>query len=258
MCQTRFAPAILALTAVSWFCPSTLWAQPAASLPKIVDFNKHLWVNYSGEHTVAGRWGIHFDAQWRRSNLGAIWQQYQLRPAVNFRVSPSVLLTTGYVFTRGYPYGDYPLRAAFPEHRIYQQLLVTKRVGPLTVQQRSRLEQRFIRYPNQGPNGPWTYQNRFRHMVRVEIPLGNPDKARRWYVPVYDEIFLGIPPNFGARTFDHNRLAAGFGRAHGTFKAEVVYMNQFLGQRNGRIFEFNNTVMVSLMSSAPFSSLRRK
>jgi hypothetical protein len=134
----------------------------------------------------------------------------------------------------------------FPEHRIYQQLLVTKRVGPLTVQQRSRLEQRFIRYPNQGPNGPWTYQNRFRHMVRVEIPLGNPDKARRWYVPVYDEIFLGIPPNFGARTFDHNRLAAGFGRAHGTFKAEVVYMNQFLGQRNGRIFEFNNTVMVSL------------
>jgi hypothetical protein len=252
--QWRFYGYLALFTVWTISNPASLLAQAPAQ-PKILDFNKHLWVNYSGEHAVRGKWGVHFDAQWRRSDLGTIWQQYQLRPALNYRLSPDILLTTGYAYTRAYPYGDYPLAAAFPEHRIYQQMVVTKRAGSLSVQQRTRLEQRWIRYPNQGPNGPWTYQNRFRHMVRIEAPLGDPGSRNRWYLPVYDEILLGIPPNYGARTFDQNRLAAGFGRAQGDWKAEVVYMNQFIGQRNGRIFEFNNTLVFSIMSSAPLSSL---
>src|SRR5215203_2208700 len=151
--------------------------QAQSSLPKILDFNKHLWVNYSGEHAVKGPWGVHFDAQWRRSDLGTAWQQYQLRPALNYQLSKDVLLTTGYAFTRAYPYGDFPVAEAFPEHRIYQQMVVTKRARSLNVQQRTRLEQRWIRYPNQNR---WTYQNRFRHMVRVEIPITAPDQPNRW------------------------------------------------------------------------------
>jgi hypothetical protein len=229
---------------------SHLDAQPVA--PKILDFNKHLWVNYSGEHSIHGRWGMHFDAQWRRSDLGTIWQQYQARPAVNYQLTKDILLTTGYAYTRAYPYGDFPVAAAFPEHRVYQQVVVNKRVRSLNTQHRTRMEQRWIRYPNQNQ---WTYQNRFRYMLRVEVPLGDPEERNRWYIPVYDEILLGIPPNYGARTFDQNRLAVGFGRAQGPLKAEVVYMNQFIGQRNGRIFEFNNTVVVSIISNAKLSSL---
>lgn len=232
---------------------SHLDAQPAA--PKILDFNRHLWINYSGEHNIHGRWGIHFDAQWRRSDLGTAWQQYQARPAVNYQLTKDILLTTGYAYTQAYPYGEFPVAAAFPEHRLYEQLLVTKRVKSLSMQHRTRMEQRWIRYPNQIP---WTYQNRFRHMVRVEIPISAPEERTRWYIPVYDEILLGIPPNYGARTFDQNRIAAGIGRAHGPVKAEVVYMNQFLGQRNGRIFEFNNTLVISITSNAKLSSLWRQ
>jgi hypothetical protein len=224
-------------------------------VPKILDFNKHLWVNYSGEHAVRGSWGIHFDAQWRRSDLGTIWQQYQLRPALNYSLSKDVLLTAGYVYTRAYPYGDFPVSSAFPEHRIYQQMVVSKRARSLTVQQRTRLEQRFIRYPSNPPSDAWTYQNRFRHMVRVEVPIRDPNQSKRWYIPVYDEILLGIPPNHGARTFDQNRIAAGIGRAQGVWKGEVVYLNQFIGQRNGRIFEFNNTLVLSITSTASLAGL---
>ena len=95
-------------------------------------------------------------------------------------------------------------------------------------------------------------------MVRMETPIGRADNPNRWYVPVYDEILLGIPPNYGARPFDQNRLAAGIGKARGSWKGEVVYMNQFTGQRNGRIFEFNNTIVVSITSSAPLSTLWRR
>jgi hypothetical protein len=108
------------------------------------------------------------------------------------------------------------------------------------MQHRSRLEQRWLRYPNQTS---YTYQNRFRQMERVEIPLKN-----GWYLPLFDEILFGIPPNFGARTFDQNRAFAGIGRLMGSVKIEGGYMNQFIGQRNGRIFEFNNTFVLSISS----------
>jgi hypothetical protein len=230
----------------------------SAQTGRLLDVNRHLWVSYSGEHSVAGRWGVHFDAQWRRSSLGATWQQYQLRPGVNFELSPAVRLTVGYAFTRAYPYGDYPVSSAFPEHRIYQQSLVRQNVSGLRIQHRTRFEQRFIRYPNSSDRS-WTYQNRFRHMVRVEVPLGEDRLGRpTWYVPIYDEILIGFPPNYGARPFDQNRLFLGIGRALNGFNFEAGYLNQFLSQRNGRIYEFNNTLFLTLTSELPISRLLRR
>ena len=82
------------------FCPQLAWTQAA---PKFLDFNQHVWVSYSGEHQIGQRLGIHFDAQWRRADIGTEWQQYQMRPGLNYRWSPDVLLTAGYAFTRTYP-----------------------------------------------------------------------------------------------------------------------------------------------------------
>lgn len=216
---------------------------------RVIDFNTHLWTVYSGDHPVSERWGLHFDGQWRRAEFGGKWQQLLLRPGVNFALTRRVQLTAGYAYIRTYPYGEFPARAAFPEHRLYQQVQVTHGWGMMRVQHRSRLEQRFV-----GTAGPqprtWTYQNRFRQQVRVEAPLRD-----SWYLPVFNEIFIGLPPNYGARVFDQNRLFAGVGRAAGRVKVEAGYLNHFVGQRNGRVFEFNNTLLVTVSSSA---ALRRR
>ncbi len=74
-------------------------------------------------------------------------------------------------------------------------------------------------------------------------------------MPVFNEVLIGISPNFGARSFDQNRLFIGIGRADGPVKAEFGYMNQFIGQRNGRIFEFNNTLVLAITSTASLSAL---
>jgi hypothetical protein len=214
---------------------------------RILDFNRHAWLSYSGDHPVSDKWGVHFDAQWRRSELGVQWQQYQLRPGVIYSFTPNVQLTVGYAYTKNYPYGDYPLRTGFPEHRVYQQLLVKQKTGAVRIQHRTRMEQRWIKYPDPQPRS-WTYQNRFRYLLKAEIPLGG--ESTGWYVPVYDEILIGIPPNYGARPFDQNRLFAGIGKALRGVNVEVGYLNQFLGQRNGRIFEFNSTLFVTITSTA--------
>jgi hypothetical protein len=225
---------------------------------KIIDFNRHGWYSYSGDHAVRGRWGLHFDGQWRRSDVLTKWQQYQLRPGVNFRASSNVLLTLGYAYTRSYPYGDFPVSAAFPEHRIYQQALIRHPKRHVTLQQRYRLEQRFVRYPDTDDRSR-TYQNRFRYMLKAEFPLTRrKGEAMEWYLPIYNEILIGLPPNYGARPFDQNRFFAGIGYSTGPAgNIEIGYLNQFLGQRNGRIFEFNNTLFVTFTSNYPFSSSRK-
>jgi hypothetical protein len=223
--------------------------------PKTLDFNGHSWFSYSGDHPVSGPWGLHFDTQWRRSDLGATWQQYQIRPGLNYQPSESLLVTLGYVYTRTYPYGDNPVRAAFPEHRMYQQALIRHSKESVRFQHRIRLEQRFVEYPSPQPV-TWTYQNRFRYLVKADLPLKRrADGSVEWYIPVYDEIVIGIPPNYGARPFDQNRVFAGFGRSVGGLNVEFGYLNQFLGQRNGRVFESNHTMFFTATSSLPLTKL---
>jgi hypothetical protein len=226
-------------------------------LPRTIDTNRHAWVSYSGDHSIAGRWGVHFDAQWRRAELGTAWQQYQLRPGVNFQAGRHVLLTLGYAFTRNYPYGEFPVARAFPEHRIYQQALVRHRLRGVHLSHRIRWEERFIRYP-QNADGSWTYQNRVRYMLKADIRLAGENGNLRWYIPVSNEILIGVPPNYGARPWDQNRAFIGVGRGVGDIgRLEAGYLHQYLGQRNGRVFESNNTLVVSFTSSTPLRALFR-
>lgn len=228
---------------------------PAQTSSKILDLNRHGWFSYSGEHQVSGRWGLHFDGQWRRSEVVNRWQQYQLRPGLNYQAAPNVLLTVGYAYTRTYPYGEFPVAWAFPEHRIYQQALINQRLSNVTLQHRLRMEQRFIKYPSTQPPG-WTYQNRFRYLLKAEVPLARgADGSTSWYLPAFNEFLIGIPPNYGARPWDQNRLFVGVGHAFGKTKVEAGYLNQFLGQRNGRIFEMNNTLFVTVTSTVSLGDL---
>jgi hypothetical protein len=241
---------LLCLALVS-FCAS------GQTTPKQLVFNQHAWFSYSGDHRVSGPWGVHFDGQWRRSDLGLTWQQYQLRPGLNYEVSDRLLLTVGYAYTRTYPYNEGQTGAAYPEHRIYQQALVRHNWNSLRLQHRIRMEERFIKSTSSRPES-WRYQNRFRYSAKVEVPISRKEDGRmEWYLPAYDEIFIGIPPNYGARPFDQNRLFVGIGHAFDEAKIEVGYLNQFIGQRNGRVFEFNNTLFVAVSSNFDLSELWR-
>ncbi len=218
---------------------------------RIMDFNSHAWYFYTGDHQIKGKWGVHLDSQWRRADLAPSAQQFIIRPGVNYSLNDSVMFTLGYAYIDTHPYGDFPNRKNFPEHRIYQQVLLKHKPHNIPVQHRFRMEQRYVRYP-QTPDQSWTYQNRFRYFVKADFPLKKrADQSTQWYIPVYDEILIGIAPNYGARPFDQNRLSAGIG--YSTKKKvniEVAYLNQFLGQRNGRIFEFNNTFSITVSSTA--------
>ena len=208
---------------------------------------------YFGDHPVTKRWGVHLEGQVRRTSYVSGWQQYLLRPGVNYKFTPNIMGTVGYGFAYSYPYGDYPsAKRSFPEHRYWEQILVRNKLGGLGVQNRLRLEQRMIRiYPaGSASHADWQWRQRFRYMLRGDVPLPN----KRLYLGLYDEVFLNFGANRGTRTLDQNRAYGALGIKLSKFeKFEFGYMYQYLPQRNGLIIEHNHTLQFALFSVRPFT-----
>lgn len=208
---------------------------------------------YFGDHQIGGKWGVHLEAQARRNNGFNRWQQSFYRPAINYDVNRNVQIAGGYAFAKTYPYGEFPVRQAFDEHRIYQQLLVRQKAGRFRLQHRARLEQRWLDIQKDLPQGPlphqnWRFQQRFRWNTRLEIPLRG-----KYYAAIANEILIHLPPNLAIRKFDQNRASAVLGaQASKSMRVEVGYLNQYIAQRNGRILEANHTVQIAAYSNLSF------
>lgn len=224
-----------ALCALILLCPGSAWAQ--------VDNNANGWYMYFGDHAFGkSRFGVHLEGQWRRTGLGLTWQQLLLRPALNFQLNKKIALTGGYGFVETYRYGDFPARQKFPEHRIFEQATITQRAFKLDWQNRLRLEQRHIL------GVAARYENRFRYMLRTNIPLG-----KKYYLGLYDEVFYNFGKNVAFNVFDQNRAYVALGRnLRRQTRFEVGFMEQTIQQRNGRVFEHNHTLQVAIYSRMPF------
>lgn len=212
-----------------------------------IDNNAHGWYMYFGDHPIADtKWGVHLEGQWRRADMGLKWQQLLLRPAVNYQLHKKVMLTGGYGFVETYRYGDYPFLERFPEHRFFEQATITQKFLGLEWQNRLRLEQRnILGYAAR-------YENRFRYMLRTNIPLPIGDQ-KRWYLGLYNEVFYNFGENVQANVFDQNRAYIALGRElPKQSRLEVGFMEQTIQQRNGRVFEHNHTLVVSIISRMPF------
>jgi hypothetical protein len=210
------------------------------------DNNANGWYMYFGDHSFGqSRFGAHLEGQWRRADLGLQWQQLLLRPALNFQLNKKVMLTGGYGFIHTHRYGDFPARENFPEHRIYEQVQITQRFAGLDWQNRLRLEQRHIL------GYAARYENRFRYMLRTNIPL--PWQDKRYYLGVYNEIFYNFGRNVAFNVFDQNRAYIALGRQlPKQSRLEVGFLEQTIQQRNGRVFEHNHTLQVAIYSRLPF------
>jgi hypothetical protein len=219
------------------------------------DSNGHLWLNYVGDHPLGdSRWGIHLESQLRRAELGGDWQQLLLRPGINYTLNPNVSFSAGYAWVNTWPYGEYPVRHEFPEHRLWEQASFTHQALGLEWTHRFRLEQRRIAEmvvsDGNWSVGNWRYENRLRYMLRTTVPLSS---DKNWYLALWDEVFFNFGSNVSGNHFDQNRFFVGVGRKlSATTRVELGLLEQSLQRRGGQIWEHNHTVAVWLISKWPF------
>jgi hypothetical protein len=208
--------------------------------------NSNLWLNYVGDHPIGdGPWGIHLEMQNRLSEWGEDWEQFLFRTGINYQIDPKMSVSLGYAFVETFPYGELPAAAEFDEHRIYEQFGYKDSWMGLDWQHRFRLEQRFI---EDLAAADWRPENRFRYMLRTTIPLTDDN---RWYIALWDEVFINFGGNLDNNHFDQNRAFAGLGHKLDKHTAlEVGFLEQTLQKRGGVNWEHNHTVAVWLTSNA--------
>jgi hypothetical protein len=239
--RARLPLLVLALAALPATALSQSWrtAQQAAT-----------WVNLFIDAPMTERTALWFDGHWRRMGLGAEPQQLLLRPGAQFTVRPGLRVGAGYAFIATAPYGEVPLARPAREHRGWQQISLSHRVGRHDVTHRLRAEQRWVAslLADDAP-GPFSYQQRARYSVRSQRPLRtSQDSERALLAFAWNEFFLPIGHADARLGRIQNRVGAGLGVPfEGGRRLEVGYMHQWTRVTPSRTHEINHTLVLSLV-----------
>jgi hypothetical protein len=227
----------------------------AQSPTRTIRSNSGAWLQTVGDYRVARRWALHVEAQHRRANVATEHNQSFLRLGVNYDAvrSGALRLGAGVLVARSDQYGDLPAPDDVPERRSWQQLLVNGSAGRVALQQRFRLEQRWIGDVPTGAAGDdrvraWPLRHRARTQFRATIPFRpGPIATGDLYAAAFDELFVSFGSRVGTNLFDQNRAAAVLGwQPRRGLRVEGGYMNVTVAKANGGTVEVNHLLLLSL------------
>jgi hypothetical protein len=191
---------------------------------------------------------LHFDAQLRSTDEVKQVQAILLRPGLNYHINKQFVASLGYAYI-GNRRSIATIDGLAPEHRIWQQLLITHPAGFIPVSHRFRLEQRFISrsfvQDNALKTDGYDYASRIRYFTRGIIPLnGEKGFKKGMFAAVQNEIFVnfGNKRTVNGKFFDQNRAYAAAGyRLKPGLDVEAGYMNQYV---SGRQSAFTNNHII--------------
>ena len=122
---------------------------------------------------------VQAEIQPRLTNDASRLGQFQISPAVGYRLSKKASVFIGYMFVHTDPVD----RPAFDENRIYQHIVFTLgKVGDVTVTARTRMEARTV-------VGAEDLAWRFRQQVRAQMPF---EEEKGPLLVVWSEAFLNL------------------------------------------------------------------
>lgn len=196
---------------------------------------------------ISNKTSIANDIQLRSTDEIKQLQTFLFRTGLNYHLNKKITITTGYAFIRNNKiFGN--LSGYTPEHRIWEQLLLTHKLKIIFISHRFRVEQRFIGKSvaggNQLSDGP-KYANRFRYFIRNILPLKKTTEFKKgMFAALQNEVFVnfGNTETVNGEFFDQNRLylAAGY-RVSSKADVEIGYLNQYV---NGRGSQFTKNHVV--------------
>lgn len=231
----------------------------AIQAQKTIDDQFHAWTVVQGNHHLNNKFDLHTEYQFRRSNGYADWQQSLLRVGLDYKLNPLLTLTAGYAWVLSFPYGTQPILNNTDESRIWEQVNLKQNFGPIQIQHRYRLEQRWIEQFAQ-QNGQINqldnvFRQRFRYRAQALIPLTKKGMVNNTpFLNVNDEVFLGFGKGIGKNVLDQNRFIAAFGwRFNQDFNIQIGYLNQFVIKSDGLRMERNHTLWTSIVYNLNFN-----
>ncbi len=158
------------------------------------------WLMYFGMNRISDKFSIHTEVQYRNHTIAPNnIEQLLLRTGLNYHFSKKAFATAGYAYIPSYVFESEQKAPETTEHRIWQQFILTNKLGRVKFEHRYRLEQRWV-------NGD--YLNRFRYRLMLFVPINKPEiEEGSLFLGLYDEVFVNSKQTF----FDRNRLYGALG-----------------------------------------------
>lgn len=205
------------------------------------------WLATFNSYKTGKKTSIHNDIQLRSSDDIKHMQAFLFRTGLNVHVRKNMTATAGYAFISNRRTVS-AVTGYAPEHRIWEQFIITHKIKTLATTHRFRLEQRFISKSkvvnNELENDGHDYANRFRYFMRNMLPLKKQEAFKKgMFVVLQDEVFVNIgnTANVNGQFFDQNRLLVSTGyRINPKMDIEIGYLNQYV---EGRISNTHNHVV---------------
>lgn len=159
-----------------------------------------LWISGTSQVRVHNKWSLHLEAQFRSYEITPNTEQQLARGGINYHINSASFATVGYAYVTNFAFDKEQYEdVQVTENRIWQQYFIRIPYEKSTIENRFRLEQRWLESANK-----IQYLNRIRYLLRVNIPLiKNIANEKIVSMSFYNEIFL----HFSPITFDRNRLA---------------------------------------------------
>ena len=177
------------------------------------------WLAFIGNKKFGktNRFDLHHEFQYRSHDLLGDTQALLLRAGIGYNITPTNNnLLLGVAYVNGFPYiANSDKKKNTNENRIYQQYLHKHFYKRLSLQNRFRLEERWIDN---------VFNLRFRYLLFLRISLNNIELIENtFYLAFSNEIFLNALKDL----FDRNRLFGGIGyQFKGPIRIEVGLLNE--------------------------------
>jgi Protein of unknown function (DUF2490) len=188
------ANACAVLFACIWIALALAVFAPRSS--EAADDDTQEWSTVTIRHSLDERWTLSLESRVRFDDDISRAKDLLIGPAIDLKLNDTVSLGLGYDYVYSFK------TDATSENRIWEQIGLHFINGELDVENRLRLDERFL----EGTDGA-VYRLRYR--LRLLHPIG----ASAWKAVGSDEVFLNLnSPGNQVSGFEQNRLFAGVGR----------------------------------------------
>lgn len=148
----------------------------------------------------------------------------------NYKINNKLTLTEGFGYLESQPFLKNQEFVTTFDRRIFEQLTYSEKIDRLQINQRFRVEHRWI-----SKSGNTDFESRFRYQLWFRYPLNHKTVTNNTlFISSFDEILL----NFQGDAFSQNRIFGGLGyQVNKDIRFEGGYMkNSFRGRNFDRVW----------------------
>jgi hypothetical protein len=188
---------LITLTSVLVFAASSAIADDPAG---------QLWIDYHEYFYLSRDWEFYGDTGYRMPLGGFDWATVYGRPSIRLHAprKPAELRAGLGVFYTNNRDGS----NQWEVRPWLGFLLKWPRLGPLTVSNYFRLEERFFYTVDESD---WSHETRLRYRIGTKIPLSKTSKEQYFFIPMSAELFFDVDEDVAGVFSDRFRLDTGVG-----------------------------------------------